>query len=35
MDLHVSLCVFVLFSKTLEHKNNVMTDNFNLSNTAS
>jgi len=34
MDLLVTLCVRLVFSKTL-HKNNVMPTNLNLSNTAS
>ena len=35
MDLLVTLCVCPIFSKTLQHKNNVMPTNFNLSNRAS
>ena len=35
MDLLVTLCVCPIFSKTLQHKNNVMPTNLNLSNTAS
>jgi len=35
MDLLVTLCVCPVFSKILQHKNNVMPNNFNLSDTTS